>query len=55
MWKDVLETYRCLISNRKNLPGMKMEDALNRSALESMERELEWLKGKAKEDGFEEE
>lgn len=50
MWKDVLETYRCLISNRKNLPGMKMEDALNSSALASMEKEFEWLKKKAEED-----
>jgi hypothetical protein len=42
--KGVLETYRCLISCCKNMPGMRLEDAFSDSAVKSLEREYEWLK-----------
>jgi hypothetical protein len=49
MWQGVLETYRCLISCRKNMPGMKLEDAFKREtgAVDALEREYAWLKEQA--------
>ena len=46
-YKEVLETYRCLISCRKNLPGASLEDVF--SDLKPLETEYEWLKQKAEE------
>jgi len=43
LMKDVLETYRCLISNRKNFPGAKLEEVFSPKALQSFENEYEWL------------
>lgn len=42
MWKDILETYRCLTKCRKSLPGMPLEDAF--PELKPLEKEYEWLK-----------
>ncbi len=42
MWKEILETYKCLMSSRKNLPGMSLEDTF--IDLSSLEKEYEWLK-----------
>lgn len=28
MWKEVLKTYRCLVSAKNNLPGARIEDLL---------------------------
>lgn len=44
MYDDIVETYRCILSCRLNLPGMRLEDALNESAVRGMQRELDWLK-----------
>jgi len=45
MWKDVLETYRCLISNREHCPGTRIEDVFpHQSSLDSIKIEYEWLK-----------
>lgn len=44
MLKDIVETYRCLLSCRTKMPGMKLEDAFNSDAVRSLEKEYEWLK-----------
>lgn len=44
MIKNILETYKSLISCRKKMPGMKLEDAFSTKALESIKEEYEWLK-----------
>jgi hypothetical protein len=54
MWQEVLDTYKCILSCRKNMPGMRLEDALNSSAFNSMKSEYTWLQGKAKSEGVEE-
>ena len=41
---SVLETYRCILSCRRNIPGMRLEDAFSSDAVRSIEREFEWLK-----------
>jgi len=43
MIDDIIETYRCLISCRKKMPGMSLEDAFSRAALEEIEKEFEYL------------
>lgn len=43
MLDKVLETYRCILSCRKRMPGMKLEDALNSAAVAEMEQEYSWL------------
>ena len=50
MWEDVLETYRCLLSCRKTMPGMPLEDALpiENGSVASLEKEYAWLKQQAK-------
>lgn len=47
MWQDVLETYRCLLSCRKNLPGMRIEDAFKTETIASLEKEYAWLQQQA--------
>lgn len=46
MIDQILETYRCLISCRKNLPGARLEDVFKREtgAVASIEAEYNWLK-----------
>lgn len=46
MMKNVIETYKCLISCREKMPGMKLEDAFKSSsgALQAIKDEHEWLK-----------
>lgn len=39
----VLDTYKCLLSCRQKMPGMKLEDAFSPSAVEAMKKEQEWL------------
>ena len=39
----VLDTYKCLLSCRQKLPGMKMEDAFSLGAVEAMKKEQAWL------------
>lgn len=43
MFGNVLETYRCLLSCRKKMPGMRLEEALNDAAIAGIESEYEWL------------
>jgi hypothetical protein len=43
MLNGVLETYQCILSCRKKMPGMKLEDAFNSAAVEDLEREYAWL------------
>lgn len=43
---DIIETYQSLLSCRKNLPGMSMEEAFSAAAVSAIEEELEWLKGR---------
>jgi hypothetical protein len=45
MWKHVLETYRCLISCREKMPGMRLEDVFKSEtgALASIKEEYAWL------------
>lgn len=52
MWKDVLETYRCLLSAKKNMPGMKIEDLFRSCTTSELEREYEFLKQQAKDSGY---
>jgi len=49
MWKDVLETYRCLISCREKMPGMRLEDAFKseNGAVSALKKEYEWLQQQA--------
>jgi hypothetical protein len=49
MIKGILETYKCLISCRINMPGMKLEDAFSAKALRSLQEEYEWIKNNFKE------
>ena len=44
MIKGILETYRCLISGRKNMPGMRLEECISQNGLRLIEMEYEWLK-----------
>jgi len=44
MIKDVIETYKSLLSCRRSLPGMSLEEAFSNNAVKSIEKELEWLK-----------
>lgn len=44
MLEQVLDTYRCLLSCRKKMPGMRLEDAFSPAAVQDIEREYEWLK-----------
>jgi hypothetical protein len=43
MIKDVLETYRCLLSCRKKMPGMRLEDAFPPESIKSLEAEAKWV------------
>lgn len=43
MFDKILETYRCLLSCRKKMPGMSLEDAFNSEAVEDLEREYKWM------------
>jgi len=48
MWEEkmitgILDTYRCLLSGIKTMPGMKLEDAFNSSAVASLKAEQAWL------------
>jgi len=54
-WKGVLSTYRCLLSCRKTMPGMRLEDAFNKSAVDDIEREYVQLSELAREQGYIEE
>lgn len=47
MWKDVLETYRCLISCREKMPGMPLEDAFTSGAVDAIKDEYAWLQRRA--------
>ena len=44
MMEGILETYRCLISWRKNMPGMRLEECISQNGLRLIEAEYEWLK-----------
>ena len=45
MIRDVLETYRCLLSHRKNLPGNSIENIFpDQRSIDSLEKEEQWLK-----------
>lgn len=52
MWKGVLETYRCIVSNNKNLPGMKLEDLFASTPQSELEAELKFLEQMAKDSGY---
>ena len=43
MFDSVLETYRCILSCRKKMPGMRLEEAFNDAAVADIELEYEWL------------
>lgn len=43
MLNKVIETYRCLLSCRKKMPGMRLEDAFSSQALRDLETEYGWL------------
>lgn len=44
LMKDVINTYECLLSCRKKMPGMKLEDAFTPEAVNQLEIELLFLK-----------
>ena len=46
--EDVLVTYRCLISCREEMPGMRLEDAFDSQALEDIRAEYYWLEEQAR-------
>lgn len=54
MWQEVLETYRCLISCRINMPGMRLEEAFKRStgAVDAIQNEYKWLQDQALKEGI---
>lgn len=52
MLKDVLETYRCLISGCEKMPGMRLEDAFSDNALRSLKNEYKWLQQQAQQAGI---
>jgi hypothetical protein len=56
MLKDILDTYRCLISCRKNMPGMRLEDAFKsgNGSVQALEREYAWLQNQAASQGIKE-
>ena len=43
MIDDIIETYRCLISCREKMPGMKLEDAFSAKAIADIKKEYGWL------------
>jgi hypothetical protein len=45
MWNNILDTYKCLISCRKKMPGMKLEDAFKTEsgAVTALDKEYSWL------------
>ena len=43
--KEVIDTYKCLLSCRKKLPGMSLDSAFSNRAVTELEKEQEWLKG----------
>jgi hypothetical protein len=49
MLDNVLETYKCILSCRKRMPGMRLEDALSSAAVTDMELEYAWLQKQKKE------
>lgn len=54
MWNEVLETYRCVISAKKNLPGTRIEDLFASCTTADLEKEYKFLQEKAKQEGYEE-
>lgn len=52
MWKDVLETYRCLVSAKNNMPGARIEDIFGSCTKDDLEREYAFLKQQAKDSGY---
>ena len=44
MLDRVIETYNCILSCRKKMPGMSLESAIDTNAVRQIEKELEWLK-----------
>jgi hypothetical protein len=49
MLDNVLDTYKCILSCRKRMPGMRLEDALSSAAVTDMELEYAWLQKQKKE------
>jgi len=45
MMDSVIDTYKCLLSCREKMPGMKLEDAFKSEsgALDSLKKEYKWL------------
>jgi len=43
MIDDIIETYKCIISCRRNLPGISMEQALCEEAINNVEKEYQWI------------
>lgn len=41
--KQVLDTYECLLSCVKSMPGMKLENAFSPAAILALEHEQIWL------------
>ena len=39
----VIDTYKCLLSCRKKMPGMRLEEAFNPAAVTKLESEYLWL------------
>jgi hypothetical protein len=52
VWKDVLETYRCLVSAKKNMPGMRIEDLFGSCTTSELEQEYKFLQQQAKDSGY---
>jgi hypothetical protein len=44
MLEKVLDTYKCLLSCCKKMPGMRLEDAFSAEAIREIELEYEWIK-----------
>ena len=43
MLKGVLDTMKCISSNRKNMPGMSLENIISSSSVNDVESETQWL------------
>lgn len=52
MWKDVLQTFRCVVTAHKNMPGMRIEDLFNNCPHEQLEKEYAFLQQMAKDSGY---
>lgn len=52
MWKNILETYRCIVTAKRNMPGARIEHIFGSCTQAELDAEYEWLKEKAEQEGY---